>query len=294
MRDTELKTIANALADIDRALLAARLRFARQRVYPTAVAASDELEARGTAKSARAYQSYESGDRKVKLHDLSAIALLLDMPVSFFLFGGHPEIDDREVDALAMVIRAKLARKKKAGTRAKQQITNNPMPPVTLPAVINHVPRQVETNTIHNPGVRLIPILSASEIRNLNTGRGGLAAMSGQSLPVPQSLGAGEHSYSYQIPEHDLAMASKGPDSFGPGTFVVADRVAPILPGKLVLADIEGHDEPLFRIYRASRAYAPGVSFTLDALNPAYEPIPVTNPASVLGLARVLYTVRAH
>lgn len=114
--------------------------------------------------------------------------------------------------------------------------------------------------------------------------------MSGRTLPVPQSLGAGEHSYSYQVPDHDLSMASKDGASFGPGTFLVADRDAPILPGKFVLAMIEGFDEPLFRIYRAARPYAPGVAFALHALNPAYEPITVAGPSGLVHIHRVIYT----
>ncbi|HET8726672.1 MAG TPA: LexA family transcriptional regulator [Alphaproteobacteria bacterium] len=288
MQNTDTKAIGIALLEVDRYILAARLKLARQRIYPSATAASNALAAGGnaSAKSLRSYLSYESGDRVPKYHDLVQFARLLDVPIEFFVYGGHPDIDDHDVEIQATVTRRRHEQRRRDVPEARTPI--NADKSKTSPAPVNQAQRSVELNSIHNAGVRFIPVLSASEIRKNNTGRGG--PMSGQTLPVPQSLGAGEHSYSYQVPEHDLSMASKDGASFGPGTFLVADRDAPILPGKFVLAVLDGIDEPLFRIYRAARPYAAGVAFSLHALNPAYEPIVVADPAMLLHIHRVIYT----
>ena len=292
----DLITITTALDEIDRSLLAARLKLARQRKFPNAKAASDALAAQqGAGKSSRSYQSHESGERQPKLRDLSAYAQMFEVPLEYFVFGRHPEISDAEIEAQALLYRKKLQQRtgitepKPAGARV---LINGAKSGTSL-VPINHVPQQVETNPIHNIGARFISVLSASEIRQLITGRGDLATMSGQQLPVPQSLSASEHSYSYQIAEHDLSMVSSAGASFGPGTYIVVDADAVILPGKYVLVVLKGFEEPLFRIYKAARPYENGVPFTLQSLNPAYDPILVKDASQVESIQRVIYTAFA-
>lgn len=287
----DMITIATALDEIDRPLLAARLKLARQRKFSNAKAASDALPPEA-GKSIRAYQSYESAERQPKLRELAIYAQLFDVPLEYFIFGGHPAISDAEIEAQALLNRKKL--QKRLGGRVPEPERTvaliNGDKSVTSELPVNHVSQQPETNPIHNLGVRFIPVLSARDIRHIITGRGGLATMSGHKLPVPQSLSAGEHSYSYQIPDDDLSMISAMGASFGPGTHIVVDPAAAILPGKYVLVMLQGFDEPLFRIYKAAKPYSPGVPFALHALNAAYDPIQVKDQTRVESIQRVIYT----
>jgi SOS-response transcriptional repressor LexA len=291
-----LITITTALDEIDRSLLAARIKLARQRKFPNAKAAADAIVAQhGASKSSRSYQSHESGERQPKLRDLSNYAQTFGVPLEYFVFGNHPEISDAEIQAQALLNRKKLQKRMGSAepepARAAALINGDKSATSGVP--INQLRQHVETNTIHNLGARFIPVLSASEIRRLITGRGDLAAMSGEKLPVPPTLSASEHSYSYQIPGDDLSMMSATGASFGPGTYIVADPQAVILPGKYVLVMLDGFDEPLFRIYKAAKPYAAGVPFALQALNAAYDLITVKDAGRVQSIQRVIYTAFA-
>jgi Peptidase S24-like len=297
MPKSDLTAIMTALNEIDRSLLAARLKLARLRKFPNAKAASDAIIAEhGQGKSSRAYQTHESGDRQPKTRELVAYAQTFDVPLEYFAFGQHPEISDEEIEAQALLTRRRLL-KRKGGVEPEPRmpvLSVNGDNPVASGSPVNQIRRGFETNTIHNIAVRFIPVLSASEIRRLIvTGRGDLTAMSGEQLPVPQTLSASEHSYTYQIPGNDLSMISANGTSYAPGTYVVCDPEAVILPGKYVLAMLEGFDEPLFRIYKAAKPYSHGVPFALQALNPAYDLITVKDPARVQSVLRVIFTASA-
>ncbi len=85
-------------------------------------------------------------------------------------------------------------------------------------------------------------------------------------------------------------VGAQGAASFRPGTVLVVDREAVILPGHFVLADLPDLDEPLFRQYKAARPYQERTPFTLVALNPAYDSIDITSrtPCTIIG--RVIWT----
>lgn len=292
MHETDIATIATALADIDRPLLAARLRVGRRRKYPNAVAfvnALAELDSARKAKSARAYQSHEAGSRKPELHDLALYGELLDLPVSFFVFGGYEGISDDDIAFEAQAIRRRMGAPNGVLTPPSRENRNPAGKSATSVVGVNQVLRQIETTTVHNQGVRFIPVLSTGEIENFLSGRG-VPAMQGRTLPVPQSIQVGEHSYSYQIPEHDLSMVSREGMSLAPGTFIVADPEAPILPGKLVFVALDD-DEPVVRIYRAARPYKPGIPFTLEAFAQAYDPITVSQTSNRV---RFLHRIIGH
>lgn len=293
MSNMNLITIATALDEIDRSLLAARIKLARQRKFPNAKVAADAIAAQhGASNSSRSYQSHESGERRPKPRDLASYAQTFGVTLEYFVSGNHPGIAEAEVEAQALLNRKRL--QKHAGIAelepARPVLLINGDNSATSGSAVNQLPRRFETDTIHNIGVRLIPVLSASEIRQFITGRGDLTTMSGQQLPVPHILSASEHSYSYQIPDDDLSMTSATGASFGPGTHIVVDPGAVILPGKYVLAILDGFDEPLFRIYKAAKPYLPGVPFALQALNNAYDLITVKDAERVQSMARVIYT----
>ncbi len=290
MTQIDLIAITTALDEIDRSLLAARIKLARQRKFPNAKAAAEAIAAQhGASKSSRSYHSHESGERYPKLRDLTNYAKTFDVPLEYFVSGRHPDISEKEIEAQAL-----LTRKKHGGgtdlvpVQTAAFINNGKS--ATSAVSINQLQQVAETTTIHNIPVRFISVLSAGEIRKLHTGWGGLTSMSGQQYPVPQDLSASGHSYSYRIPDDDLSMMSATGASFGPGAYIIADPEAIILPGKYVLVVLEGFDEPLFRTYRAAKPYAPGVPFSLQALNAAYEPIAVKEASRVQSIHRVIYT----
>lgn len=283
--DIDIKAIAEQIEGIDRALLAARVRVARERRFASAKAASEELAehyGERAPKSVRAFQSHESGDRKPDLSALTIYAELFGVSLRYFLFGGHDEISDQSVAAEAASIRRRQE-------RFGKMVSAKPINPVksdTSAAQINHVSIRPQTPSVHNTPVRLIPVLSPSDIQNHIKGRGG-RVMSGLSVAVSQALNAGERCYAIEIAEDDLSMVAKGGMSLGPGAHVVVDPDAPILPGKLVCVQLDD-DEPMVRIYRAGRAYRPGAPFTLEAYNPAYDALPVTDAAQVRFIHRVI------
>lgn len=287
--DTDLETILQQLEELPRALLAARIEVARRRKFRTSVDAQQAYKMRGWKQAPRTYYSHESGERWPG-GDIVRYSILFEVPVSFFLFGGFPEISDEEVAKVA----ARKARQMagRSGKRARKlRVRTNEGE--ASPLQVNQITDQFNSNTSHNAGYRPIVVLSASEIRERNkTGRGGPTVMSGQqTILVPQSLLASVHSYAYVIPPDDLAMVAEKPPSFTPGTHLIADPERPIPPGKLVLVDHADYPEPLFRIYKASRPYVPGTPFRLEALNRAYEEIQVDDPGKLLSIARIISSV---
>ena len=297
MTDDADSKISGDLQEVGRALLGARLKLARQRKFRTATEASDALAALGRPRSSRSYQSHESGERLPALEDLTIYAHLFEVPFDYFLTGKHADIDPAKIQAQEEKNRRKAERRLRQQSGGTSQISakDKRADSVAFRIPINQIPRQFETTSIHNSGIRLIPILSASELRTGVNGRGEASTVSSHKLPVPQSLNAGEHSYSFRIPEHDLSMLSKEGISFAPGTYLVADADAPILPGRYVIAIIEGFEEPLFRTFKSARPYSPGTPFTLEALNGAYEPIHIAgaDTARVIRIERVIYASTA-
>lgn len=283
--DDDAVTGSVALEEIDLALLGARLEVACRRKFAKtseAVAALDkELQKHGEkGNRGKTYYSYQKGQRRPRMKELQRIAQLFEVPVNFFLFGGYPAIDDAEVE---------IFRKHKA---AKLSDWDSQDSSGTSPLPVNQPANQLEIITSHNAGWRSIVILTASEIRHINTGRGSLAQMSGQTLPVAGISSASQHSYAYILPEHDRSMIAERVLSFAPGTAIVADPERLIMPGDLVLADLQDYDHPLLRLYTASRPYAPGVAFELTAFNPSYKPIALSERDKVLGIARVISTTQ--
>jgi SOS-response transcriptional repressor LexA len=108
-------------------------------------------------------------------------------------------------------------------------------------------------------------------------------------MPVPDFLNASDATFAYRMSPNDYSMVTDKGLSLAPGTIVCADPQMPILPGKFVLAYLAGYDEPVVRVYRAKRPYAPGVSFELAAQNPAFEPITVESGDDCLLIARIFF-----
>jgi hypothetical protein len=268
--------VSRALERIDLGTLSQRLEIARIRKFDSRTAAVEAMNAPGEINlPPRTYQSHEAGDRKPKMGALWRYCDVFDVPIRYILFGEHAHIYEMEARAQA----------RRIGVKLKIDQTDDDSEP--RPAPINHATELTKVNSSHNMPPRFIRLLSAKEIRDLNTGRGDLTQMSGQLLPVPPDVTLGRHSFFYKIPPHDHSMIAKEGLSLGPGSVVSVDLEQKIFPGNYVLADLAGYDEPIVRIYKAARPYTSGVPFSLEALNPAFEPIHISAPSECLRLARI-------
>lgn len=277
---TEISRYSDALSAITAQLLAARLEVARIRKYdrrPAAMAALEQLlKAMDKPEmGARTYHAHESGERRPKLERVFIYSTLFEIPIDYLLLGREAEIYEPEARSLA----------KRAGVPLRIDILQGQTAPRRLALVenseektninseaVNQEPARIELNASHNPSVRFITILSASEIVKLRTGRG-VPAMSGPKLPVPDFLNAGRHSFGFRIPADDLSMVTQDGLSFNAGGVCVVDPERMIQPGNYVLAALKSHADPVIRRFIAAGPYSAYSAFELHALNPAFRPI---------------------
>lgn len=250
--------------DMNQAELAQRLRQARMRKFKTAALAVEALNKQGGVKR-RTYYSHEAGERTPSEADLRLYSELFGVTPEYLRYGtGAEQLESEPADGSG-----------------------------DGDGSINQAGEQLEIISSHNPKVRFIVVLSAGEIGQLATNRGDLANMSGRRLPVPDFLDASAQSFIYIMPDDDLSMATLDSQSIPPGTIICIDldqTVAPILPGRFVLARLKGYDEPLIRRYVADRPYNATSPFTLEALNPSYKPIDVSAPSDCELIGRIILT----
>lgn len=248
--------------------IGARILYAQKRKYRFAADAIEELEARYGKKAKSAYYSHRSGTRLPDDATLRMYAELFEVPFEYLRLGiGAEKIESRPV----------AINEDESGASVVS---------------INHHRQDVELKTSHKHPVRFIPILSAEQIRDFCAGRGDLAAMSGRTLPVPDFLNASPESFAYFIPDNDFSMVAAAGPSYAPGACIVVDLQRQIKPGDRVYAEIEGFDDPVVRTYVAARPFAPGVPFRLEAFNPAFQAIDVSDPSQARVLARVIWAAQ--
>lgn len=249
--------------------IGARIMHAQKRKFRFGSDAIEELERRHGKKVKAAYYSHRSGTRLPDDDTLRIYADLFDVPFEYLRLGTGAE----EIESSAAQI-------------------NEDESTASAVISINQHRQEIDLKASHKHGVRFIPILSADQIRVLSAGQGDLAQMSGHTLPVPSFLSASSDSFAYFIPANDFSMVATSGPSYAPGACIVIDPQRQITPGDRVYAEIEGFDDPVVRKYVAARAYAPGVRFRLEAFNPAFEAIEVTDAAQVRVLARVIWAAQ--
>lgn len=251
------------MTDDFRKQIGARIQRAQERKFRFGSDAIEELERKHGKKVKAAYYSHRSGMRMPNDDTLRIYAELFDVPFEYLRLGiGADKI---ETEAAAI----------------------NKDESVASVVSINQHRQQLDIKPSQTPFARSIPILSAEQIRMLGAG-GDLATMSGRTLPTPDFLTPGPDSFAYFIPPHDFSMVAASGPSYAPGACVVIDPQRQIAPGDRVYADIEGFDEPMIRKFVAVRSFTPGLRFRLEAFNPAFQAIEVTEPAQVRVLARVI------
>jgi hypothetical protein len=163
---------------------------------------------------------------------------------------------------------------------------------------INQVTERLEDKSSQITDVRYISILTASDIRDLLTGRLNLSTFSGDRLPVPKHVAAGNMSIFYQIPNHDNSMVgADGGPSFQPGTFLLVDPDREIAPGDYLVAMLAGTQTPVLRRLQSPYPYvraAPRYPFKLIAINALVEPLTVTSADDCTILGRMIFIMQGY
>jgi SOS-response transcriptional repressor LexA len=242
-----------------------RLQWARMRAgYSTRRAVIDAMpDEWGIAP--RTYYSHERGERTPERDDtLKHYCEMFNVSREFLLFGTGTELAEFS--------------KAESHEIAEQ---------------INHTPNQVYEKSSKLEAVRYIPIIRASNIEKIISGKGTLANMTKEFLPVSSSLLAGPRSFGYEIASEDDSMIGDGGKTFSPGSHVVADPDREIMPGKYLLVQFPGMD-PTVRQLQAGFSYkpdAPRFPFTLKALNPRFDPVTIGNADECVILGRVVFTI---
>ncbi len=128
--------------------------------------------------------------------------------------------------------------------------------------------------------IRHIPVLTAGEIIDLMAGRRTIDEMSIQRfIPVVADTDLGPRSIAHVVRADDFSMTSAGGYSIPPNTELIIDRDREIQPGDFILVRHRSEDEFMVRRYKASQRHGVATRFTLEALNPSFEPIRVDDPS---------------
>jgi SOS-response transcriptional repressor LexA len=242
-----------------------RLQWARKRAgYATRKAVIDSIPDKW-AIAARTYYSHERGERTPERDDtLQRYCIMFNVSRDFLLFGTGPE---------------------------KEEFINAEA--TESASEINHVPNQVYEKSSLLEAVRYIPIIRASDIQKIISGKEALAEMTKEFLPVSSSLLAGPHSFAFEITAEDNSMVGDSGYSFPPFSHVVVDPDRDIMPGKFLLVQFPGM-EPTVRQLKSSRPYHPGnpaFPFILQAANPNFGPITINGNDDCTVLGRVVFTI---
>jgi len=267
------------LQAIDPELLGARLEVARLRRFPNASgrAVGRELQKRSPV-GWQSWYAHENGVRLPTIPVLYVYSEFFAVPLDYLLFG----IGGREIETKARAI----ARKKKR--ILKIDVLKASSGPLSKP--VNQPYKNGKFKLSPAGDLRFIVKLMAGDLKNIAEGRAALADIAGEMLPVPPHLTLSDEIGWWQIPDHDHSMTGPGEAAFPPGTLCLIDFAAPIEPNDFVVALLANQAEPLVRRYVSDRRWAPGVKFTLEALNPHSEIIKVSKPDGCLLMTRVMFS----
>jgi SOS-response transcriptional repressor LexA len=248
-----------------------RLKLARKRMkgpggkplYPSAADFIAALTQRYPDTQRRTYYQYESGRSMPKHPDaINRLAEMLGVTRDWLLFGKGEQVND---DALT-----------------------------TNVATINQAIEIPLRKSLKPPPLRYIPVLTASDLKNMLLGNGRRATMSREQLPVSQHIDAGAEAFYYRIPDDDTSMVGSAGHSFPPGTLLLIDPGRIIRPADFLLAQPADAPAPIMRRLQARLPFDPGglvlraYPFRLVALNPMAEPIEVNDKADCHIIGRVV------
>lgn len=245
-----------------------RLEWARKKAGYTTRKAAIEALPESAEIAARTYYAHERGERSPEQETtIDVYCTLFSVTRDFLLFGTGPETKEFEI----------------AQSIESQGGINQPL-------------KEVAATSFHIEGIRYIPVVRASKIKQFLTGEGALADMSGDLLPLPRHMLAGPKSLAYEIPDDDQSMIGSGAQSFPPGAYLVIDPDQEIKPNNFLMAQLKGWKDPVIRQLQSQRPTsrnAPQFPFKLIALNERFEAIECHSADDCEIIGRVVFTLNA-
>lgn len=156
--------------------------------------------------------------------------------------------------------------------------------------LVNQQLEQFGTDSGKPPQIRHIPILVGDQIDRFLGGGSDASSMltETETIALPPGVLAGARAFAFHIPDDDTSMLGQGEHSLPPKTLCWIDRDKQIGPGDFCLVrPVDG--EWTIRRYKASFPYGRASSYTLEALNPSFEPVRVTDDLQWRIAGRVIF-----
>ncbi len=144
---------------------------------------------------------------------------------------------------------------------------------------VNQLSQDSGTNSSKTLEICHIPVLAGDELAAYVFGNGSVNIMTAHFVPVLKRDGLGPRAVAHEFTVGDLSMVSPTERSFPPGTILVFDPARAIAPGDFILVRLKGDEAWMCRRYKAALAFGKAKAFTLEALNPSFEPIRVNDPS---------------
>lgn len=261
-----------------------RLRIAVDHQHRHARAFGDDLEADDVISRGAFYSHYSGKRWPTEAKVLSEYGRRLGVPHRWLSEGYGESIEDLQA-ALALV-----------GDRKTypdlQRILPFFPPPRTQGSAVNQQLQEIAADSFIISQIRHIPILQDRLIAGYLSGERA-ADMMEDTIPVTSDLKAGPRAFGYRVAEGDRSMTRANGRGFLPGTPLVIDPDAPISPGCYVLAKPRARASYLLRRYQAAFDHDGTQPFTLEAVNPSFEAIRVTDPDSWEIAGRVIWVMTA-
>lgn len=143
---------------------------------------------------------------------------------------------------------------------------------------INHASQENASDSGKLAKIRHIPVLSDKDLSDLLSGARTIGDMLSQTIPFTADF-QGDGVFAYVLSRTDFSMTAPGEVFFRPGTTLIFAQHQIIEPGSYVLARRRLEEKFMFRRYRAAFDYGTAKEFTLEAINPSFDPIHVTDTA---------------
>jgi hypothetical protein len=268
--------------DLENEMIRLRIKIARLRVYPVQQDAADAfVEATRSAKhpdgmSHDIYRSYEKGRRRPRTPVYRVLEQMFGVKPPGWLAAGSGESHDELLDMLE---------KAEDDAKARRQAES---PAKRRKGRVNRLTEYIVPNTIKLASIRYIPLLSAGDISRFLVD---ISSFTGETVPVPTSIGANTRLYAYTVPHNDRSMVSGSGPSIGPGTLCVFDPDEDVLAGNVLLVSPRASGAWLLRVYQGALPLSAATEFTLTALNPDVEAIRVTDKTRWEFGGRLIYSM---
>lgn len=268
-----------------------RLRIARlKHGWATTKAAASYVETVGAATD-RTYKSYEEGQRRVPWEAAEKLAKAFNVSPQWLRNGSGETREQllQQIVALQEAMKDMPTRVVALGGEPKNDAAQSLNQLTSKVVKLDIKPSQLV------PAGR-IPVLLAEGIASFLAGeRDDL--MAGPTLPVSEEFAGPDH-FCYEIGPSDTSMVGTEGDSFPPRTVLIINTDAQALqdetPPFYVMARPKGMKGWLFRRLESPLPLSVATEYTLRALNPAIDPIRVSDPAKWQIAGKLAYAGRRY